>query len=72
MTCEGENGRNGSYLDVFSDDIVFSCHFVASCLPHALPHYRSARDNGYASKKLSKMVGDSASYPVYNRYSELL
>ena len=72
MTGEGENGTNGSHFPVFSKDIAFAHHFLATRLPHTLPLYRSASSIGYASKKLSKMVGNPASYPVYSRYNELL
>ena len=41
----------------FGEDIAFARHFVA-----ALPPCGSAIDIGYASKKLSKMAGNSASY----------
>ena len=94
MTCRGENGP------VFSEDIAFAHHFMATRpLPtlspysahhfmatHPLPTlspyrsasgigyarpYRSASGIGHVSKKLSKMVRDPASYPVYGRYNEL-
>ena len=44
------------------------------CSPHTptLPPYRSASGIGYASKKLYKIVGNPASYLMYNRYNELL
>ena len=35
---------------------------LLACLPSTLPPYRSASGIAYASKKLSKMVGNSASY----------
>ena len=60
MTCGDENGINGSHLAVSSEDVAFTCHFV---VPR--PPYRSASGIGYASKKLSKMAGNTASYPVY-------
>ena len=72
VTCGGENGTNGSHLGVFTTDIAFAHHFVAPCLPPILPPYRSASGIGYASKNLSKMAGNTASYPVYSTYSELL
>ena len=56
MTCGGENGTSGSHLAVFSEDVAFACHFVATCLPPTLPPYRSASDISYVSKKLSKMM----------------
>ena len=64
----GKNGINGSHLAVFNEDKAFACHFVT---PRLLPPYRSASGIGYASKKLSKMMNISASYPVYSRHSEL-
>ena len=71
MTCGGENGTSGSHLAVFSEDVAFACHFVATRLPPTLPSYRNAV-LATPVKKLSKMAGNSASYPVYSRYSELL
>ena len=46
--------------------LAFAHHFVAPHPPHTLPPYTSASSIGYASKKLSKMVGNLASYPVYS------
>ena len=53
----GENDTNGCYLAGFGEDVAFAHHFVAT-----LPPCRSATGIGYTSKKLSKMVGNSASY----------
>ena len=39
-------------------------HFVATQLPPDLPPCRNASGVGYTSKKLSKMVGNSASYSL--------
>ena len=72
VTCGGENSTNGSHFPVFSEDIAFACHFVATHLPPPLPPYTSTSGIGYASKKLSKMAGNPTSYPVYSRYNELL
>ena len=72
MTCGGENGTLGSHFPVLSEDVAFACHFVASRPPLTLPPYRSASGIGYVSKKLPKMAGNPASYPVYSRYNELL
>ena len=72
VTCRGENGSNGSHFPIFSEDIAFAHHFMATCLPPILPPYMGATGIGYASKKLSKMAGNPASYSVYSRYSELL
>ena len=48
------------------------------CLPlcgsppaSTLPPYNSSSGSSYTSKTLSKMMGNSANYPVYSRYSEL-
>ena len=59
MICCDENGINGCHLTGFSEDLAFAHHFVATCWP---PPYRSATGIGYASKKLSEMVGNLASY----------
>ena len=72
MTCGGENGTNGSDFPVLSEDVALAHHFVATRPPPTLPRCRSVTDIGYASKKLSKMAGNPASYPVYSRYNELL
>ena len=50
------------HLAGFSEDVPFACHFVATLPPPTLPSCRSATGIGYASKKLSKMAGNSASY----------
>ena len=71
MTCGSENGTNESNLAVFSEDITFVHHFMAPYLTNTLPPYRSASGIRYTSKKLSKMVSNSASYSVYTRQSEL-
>ena len=63
MICGGKNGPNGCYLADFSEDVAFAHHFMATCPPTTLPPYRSAAGIGYASKKLSKMAGNLASYP---------
>ena len=42
--------------------VAFAPHFVATHPPPTLPPCRSATGIGYASKKLSKMAGNSASY----------
>ena len=61
-----------SHFPVLSEDVAFACHFVATLPPPTLPPFRSATGIGYTSKKLSKMAGNPASYPVYSRYNELL
>ena len=52
-------------------NVAFTHYFKASCPPLTLPLYRSASGNSYTSNKHSKMVGNSASYPVYSRNSQL-
>ena len=66
VTCSGKYDNDGSHLAVFSEDVAFARHFIA---PH--PPYRSTSGVCYASKKLSKMTGNSASYPVYSILNEL-
>ena len=51
---------------VFSEDVAFAGHFVATRPPPTLPPCRSATGIGYASKKLSKMAGSLASYSPYS------
>ena len=62
VICGGENSPNGCHLADFSEDIAFVRHFVTTCPPPTIPPYKSATGIGYASKKLSKMVGNLASY----------
>ena len=62
VICGGENDTNGCHLAGFSEDVAFTHHFVATHLPPTLPPCRSATGIGYASKKLSKMAGNSVSY----------
>ena len=38
MTCGGENGTNGYHLALFSVDVAFSYHFVAT---HSPPLFHS-------------------------------
>ena len=64
VICGGENGTNGCHLADFSEDIAFACHFVATCLPPALPPCRSVTGISYNSKKLYKMASYSASYSL--------
>ena len=61
--CGGENGTNGCHLAVFSVNVAFACHFMATHSPPTLPPCKSASGIVYASKK-SKMVGNLASYPL--------
>ena len=35
--CGGDNGTNGCRLAVFTVDVAFACHFMATH-PHPLPH----------------------------------
>ena len=53
MICGGANDTSGCHLAVFSEDVAVARHFVAS---------RNASGIDYPSKKVSKMVGYSASY----------
>ena len=70
MTCGGENGTNGCYLAVFSENIVFAHHFVAP--NHPLPiGVLVVFVVATTVKKLSKMVDNSASYTVNSRHDEL-
>ena len=39
---ENENGTNGCHLAVFSVDVAFTHHFMATCPPLSLPPCRSA------------------------------
>ena len=66
--CGGENDTSESHFPVFSEDIAF----MAPRLPTTLPLYRNAGGIGYTSKKLSKIVRNPASYPMYSSYSEVL
>ena len=59
----GENDTSGCHLAVFSEDVAFARHFVATNLTPTLPSCRSASGIDYPSKKLSKMTGYSVSYP---------
>ena len=72
MTCGGENGTNGSHFPVPSEDVAFARHFVAT--RPAPPSHPVGVLLLLATpvKKLSKMVGNPASYPVYSTYNELL
>ena len=54
MTCGVENGTNGSHLAVFSENVAFVHHFVATHPPPTLPPYRSVSGIGYASKNYLK------------------
>ena len=54
---------DGNHLIVFSENIAFARHFVAPRLP---PPFHPIGVLGYTSKKLSKMAGNSASYPDKN------
>ena len=52
------------HLAGFSEDGAFARHFVATHPLLTLPPCGSATVVGYASKKLSKIVGNSASYSL--------
>ena len=64
MICEDETSTNECHLAGFIEDIAFARHFVATCLTPTFPPYGSATDIGYASKKLSIMEGNLASYSL--------
>ena len=64
----GKNDTSGCHLAVYSEDIAFAHHFVATRPP---PPCRSATGIGYAYKKLSKMVSNSASYSLNSWWIEL-
>ena len=51
MICGDENDTNGCHLAVFSKDIAFAYHFMATHLSPTLPPCRSASGTDYASKK---------------------
>ena len=58
-------------LAVFSEDIAFACHIVAPYPPPPSHPIGVLVVLAPPVKKLSKMVGNSASYPVYSKHSEL-
>ena len=66
------NGTNGSHFPVFSEDVTFSHHFVATRPPPPSHTIGVLVVSAMPVKKLSKMTGNPASYPVYSRYNELL
>ena len=72
MTCGGENGTNGSRLVVFSDDVALPTNSWLPALPPPFHPIGVLVVLAMPVIKLSKMVGNSISYPVYSRYSELL
>ena len=53
MICGGQNDTSGCHLAVFSEDVAFARHFVATHPPPSLPPCRSATT---PVKKLSKMA----------------
>ena len=63
MICDGENHIDECYLVVVSEDVASAHNFMATFVPPLLP-FRSDSGIGYASKKLSIMVGNSASYSL--------
>ena len=59
MTCGGDNDTNGSHFPVFSEDIAFACHFVATRLPPTFPPYIGVLVAlATPVKELSKMLGN--------------
>ena len=71
VKCGSENGTNGCHLVVFGEDVAFPHHFVAPHLPMTLPPIALLVILATPVKKLSKMIGNSASHPVYSKHSEL-
>ena len=55
----------------FGEYVAFAHYFVAPCPPTTLQPYRRSNGIFYISKRQSKMVDNSASYPVYSRHSKL-
>ena len=68
LTCGGENGTNGSNFPVFSEDVAFVRHFMAT-RPPSPSHSIGVL---VVLAKLSKMAGNPAKYPMYSGYNELL
>ena len=63
MICGGENGTSGCHLTVFTVNVAFAHHFVATHPSTTLPPYKSASGIGYTSKTtVFKVVSNSASY----------
>ena len=62
VICGGENGINGCHLADFTVDVAFD--FKATHPPHNLSPYKIGSGIVYGCKKLSKMVANSASYPL--------
>ena len=54
MICGGANDTSGCHLAVFSEDVAFACHFVATHPPPTLPPCKSASGIDYPSKKTLK------------------
>ena len=52
------------HLAVFGVDVAFGCHFVATSLISTFSPYGSANGISYTSKNLSRMAGNSVSYPL--------
>ena len=57
--CGGENGTNGCHLAGFSQDVAFTCLFVATYPP---PPFHPIGVLLVLAMPLSKLVGNSASY----------
>ena len=62
MICGGENGPNGCHLAGFSEDIAFARHFVATYAPPPSHPVGVLPVLLATPVKLSKMVGNLASY----------
>ena len=54
VICVGDYGTNGCHLAVFSEDVAFAHHFMATHPPSTLPPYCSASDIDYAGKSYLK------------------
>ena len=66
MTCGGDNGTNGIHVAVSSEDVAFPATLWLPARSHPI------EVPVVSVKKLFKMVGKPASYPMYSRYNELL
>ena len=59
-------------IDYQLKDVAFARHFVAMCLPPPSHPIGVLEVMAIPVKKLSKMAGKPAWYPMYSRYNELL
>ena len=70
--CGGENGTNGCHLAGFSEDVTFACHFVATCQPPPSHPIGVLLVLAMPVKKLSEMMGNSASYSANSWWMDRL